>query len=391
MSWPKPVIILESEPKPPKFRRWFIALCVILAISILLIFLFKSEQPTTEEINSYLAILAIEASVLGLLLSFRILNYGWKSEYFESWEKEKQLMDLCWNDWASQHLVVLSHYIVLPEALSIKSFLAQSEETMVNTNQAISLDFIQNVQAENRQRQAISEILSAQFTALLAIPLTQHIHIEILSVHNHSDLIKEDFHAVWEQLGLPHSIYLSVRQLSDLSVIDQWIDSQSNQIKLVIILQLEDVDNNTALSASEFVSSLILVEEQLAKKLALVPVALLLRPMISDEKNVPDDIAQMHEIQLEMKNANHLWITGFEGKYESNIAAYLAELKLDLGQAKQKNGIHRIDLYQGLPGKFNGWLALSLAISAIELTGETQLTASHIDHQITFNLVYPAR
>ncbi|QBH96224.1 hypothetical protein EKN56_07310 [Limnobaculum zhutongyuii] len=389
MSWPKPAITSEKSLKPPKLKRWFIVLLIVLAVSALLIFLFKPQQSTTDEIISYLAVLTAEVIIWALVFSWRMFSHGLEVDRFESWEKEKQLIDLRWNNWASRHLVILSSHLMLPEGKSAKSFLVQSSDMPVNARQAVPLEFIQDDQLGNRQQQAISEMLFSQFATLSALPETQRIKVEILTSNNIFNPIKEDFYAAWQQLNLPHVTDLSVRKTFDFSAIEQWIDNPDHEVKLLLILQLEDIYSNMAFMASEFVSSLLLVDEQLAKTLTLTPVAQLLRPMMTDEKTVSDDLQQMHEIQLEMREAHHLWLTGFDNKPESDVVGYLSELNLDLGQSKEKSGSHYIDLYQGLPGKLNGWLALSLAVSALKQTGEAQLAASHIDNQIAFNLIYP--
>ncbi|GKX61851.1 hypothetical protein [Pragia fontium] len=389
MSWPKPIIISEDKLKTPNLKRWFIVLMAILVISALLIFLLKPKQSTSEEIISYLAILIVEIVIWALLFSWRMYSHGLEVDRFESWEQEKQLIDLRWNNWASRHLVVLSSHTMMPEGKSAKAFLAQSQDMAVNSHQAIALEFYQDERLGNRQQQAISEMLFAQFSALSALPVDRKIKVEIFNANNVFNPVKDDFQAAWKQLGIPHKTEVEVRRAADLSAIEHWIDNPDSQIKLLIILQLEDLHSNTAFTASEFACAFLLASEQQVEALELTPRAQVLRPMLSDSDSAHDDLKQMHEVQREMETTHHLWLTGFQGKSESNIVACLSELKLDLRHEQEKSGTYYIDLYHGLPGKLNGWLGLSLAVAAVQQTGETQLAASNINNQIAFNLIQP--
>lgn len=152
MSWPKPVIAPREKPAEPKIRYWFIFLLVVWLVTLIAIFLLKPQNPTRDEVISYLTVLVIELAAWALFCSFRIFWYGMRIEYAEAWQREQEKADVRWNEWAARHLVILDSYLFFPVADNISTLLERPQRLSINTNQAIALRFEPQDESGNRQR-----------------------------------------------------------------------------------------------------------------------------------------------------------------------------------------------------------------------------------------------
>lgn len=390
MSWPKTVIAPRAKPAEPKIRYWFVFLLVVLLITLVAIFLLKPQHPTREDVISYLTILAVEFLVWALFCSFRIFWYGVLLEYGEAWQREQEKADVRWNEWAARHLVILDSCLFSPIADDASALLERPQRLSVNTNQAIALRLDAQDERGNRQRQAIADVLSSLYQTLVALPVGQKIAVDIFcSSGDTSDSAMADFSDAWEPLKLTCRTEVNVNTSSELSMLEDGITSSDSDVKMVIVLQLESLRDNAAFTSSEFVAAFLFTGESLAKSLKLEPKAKLLRPMFSTEEELYDDLYQMHDIQRDMATARHVWFTGFQGKRTSSLIGRLSELEMDLRHEQESSGVHDIDLYHGLPGKLNGWLAIALAADAASKTKDAHLAAASVYENVSLALVKP--
>lgn len=370
MSWPKPIIgDVIKAPKPLHAGKWLFFFFILILVTGVMLTLIWSTNNSFLQWQFWLSIVLISIVIESIAISVRIYLYGLAQEQYKIWQHEQKNIELNWQNWAMQSLIVLDSFYILPNNLKLDDLLINNLNATSKINK--SLAFNEQVNLIN----FFEDLFLSMRDVLSQIPVKETINVIVYSSSESYELIENNFNDTYSnaKIAQPYTITHHIINHIDTDKLMKWVDSPKFGIQLIIV-------NNINSSGSAFLCAFLLMNKTEYQHLAIdVGKIEILRPMITN--NMPFGVQQMNEMQLAIRQVKQLLFVNLDNKQQVDVVKQLAEWKISPEQLCQ------LESLVGKQTAVSYWLSLALACEIINQTKQNNLIAAMNQNEWLFSVV----
>ncbi|WP_294613270.1 hypothetical protein [uncultured Gilliamella sp.] len=370
MSWPKPNMINTLKP-PVKLHgnRWVVFFIVLIIITGILLAFMWTDNDYFSQWKFWVSVLFISTVISGVALSIRLYLYGLAQEEYEIWKQEQNNIEQNWQMWAMQSLVVLDSHYIVPNKITAKELIFDSDNISVQVNNSLTFD------DQSTFKNLAEDLFFSLRQVLSNLPAKEPINITIYSSSESYSYIDEEINHAYQsaKISQPYKLTHQIVSRAENEKLIQWIDNPQSALQLIII-------NNTISSGSAFLCAFLLTDKEHYQNLDIdIAKCEILRPMITDDLLV--GINQMNDIQPAIHQINQLWFANMSNQQEVNLTKLLADLQISPEQ------IYKLESLLGNQTELSYWLSLAMGCDMITQTKQNNLITAMSRNQWLFSVV----
>lgn len=364
------------RPVSPKISRWFIALAIMLAVSIILMRIFGLY---VDNHYFWLIALCVPITLWVIVAACRLSIWMLKDMKANGFDKYREAWILSETGRARRALQVLNvsfitgHLAdrqneVVNEILSNASIIAaqpdwQGTEGVRMSRIAVSMD-----DSPSSLITRLFDQLTGNLSLLLALCPDQTslaVAFDISSMVPHSEMLR-----LWEEAWAESEIPFPVEYLdgSGPGIIDNWLNIhfKENAMLLVVALQVAPVNaHNSAEAAVALLFGNRLTQESIS------PLALLHRPDPSPVGELESGMRMAaYNVPVNDGIIKHLWLSGLNDRQHAEVVIH--QNKPPAG-AVDGDAVINLDNTVGHAGAAAPWLAIAAAAEVTQLTQTPQM------------------
>ena len=271
--------------------------------------------------------------------------------------------------WAMQSLVVLDSHYIVPNKITAKKLIFDSDNLSVQVNNSLTFD------DQSAFKNLAEDLFFSLRQVLSNLPTKEPINITIYSSSESYSYIDEEINHAYQsaKISQPYKLTHQIVSRAENEKLIQWIDNPQSALQLIII-------NNTISSGSAFLCAFLLTDKEHYQDLDIdIAKCEILRPMITDDLLV--GINQMNDIQPAIHQINQLWFANMSNQQEVNLTKLLADLQISPEQ------IYKLESLLGNQTELSYWLSLAMGCDMITQTKQNNLITAMSRNQWLFSVV----
>lgn len=377
----------EVAPTQPRPFVWLVLFVVFMLAGVVSTLLTWPKTEPTGSAWFWTRLIVLPA--LAWCIAF-----GLRQHYFDeetdrlSAETEARETDRAMAlQFAQEPLAVLGHAYVcalgnscISEKISLgeKALAALTPRTGGKAVRHTALIVSVTVKEPERYRACFEDLIAQMSEALANVPRAVPLSVRVdLPARVDQNGLLQTWKDCWRESGLRPVNASLLKDGRGLMALDEWLDIKGGPaletFTLFVSVQLHDKPPE---NSAEAAVALLLGWAPLAERRGLKPLAMLHRPVETDEASLSNAIPTVLLWgKATAAQINDLWQVGLERKDKTTLLNNASDFSTSISQSTDFAGVHDIDVALGHPGVAAGWLATALAIEHAEQTNEPQLIA----------------
>ena len=359
MGWNRAKAITTELSAPPSMMLWLLTGALMAIIGGMLFILRASGAvKVLSECNIWLLSLA-PLGVWWLLFCLRGWLWGREVDEHQFLQKEADLEQKQWEEWAGRHLAILGTALLLPDGITAESVL----------NSAV--DKLPSRATLTRRISGVNEPMKVCLVGiqptLSALPGGLPLRVTIVTDLPADEQVKK-FTAIWLILFPARAVPEDITATRSLSMnhVEERLKQPVLTVDLILIIQAKGGDEY-----SDAISAILMTSDDVAQKYQLPHPARLLRPMPLDMTAPDQDLALFLDTQT---IAIHTARVYGDAKHWEGITASLLAQGGERGAIWQSTEITMLEKMVGIPGPAAPWLLTALVAELVSLTPVAYLT-----------------
>lgn len=369
MGWERTKAFTRELPPAPSILWWLLSGVLALTAGILLFILHASG--TVKELTQF-SIWSLSLTPSGcwlLLLCFRCWLWGRAIDEHAFLQKEARLGQQQWEEWAGRHLAILGSCILLPDGLT--AAVIQSPASVVASRASLTRRI-------HDEQNPVHHCLAGVQTALRGLPPELPLRVTVVSDFPSAQLT-ETFATYWASLFPLRAppVDITVTDTLSLARVEERLKQPLLTVDLILMMQL-----NGGELYSDWLASMLLTSDDVARKYQLTHPARLLRPMPLDMAAFDQDFTQFLETQTVACATGRVLADALAWEKR---AASLMSVAMSCGAHWQPGDRLVLEKLCGIPGPLAPWLTVALASELVSLSKASLLTlfSSGTEHYVS--------
>ncbi|WHP82074.1 hypothetical protein MQ089_09740 [Edwardsiella anguillarum] len=376
----------HPRPEPIKKARWFMTLCIILALSIILMRIFGRY---VDNHHFWLFALGVPTAIWGSAFAFRLGTWMLRDIKANGFDRRREQWILRETRSARRALQVLNVSFITGHSASSQEVIAIS---MQDNDSIIVSQTDRNGNASTRMSRVASSpqdtpkyLITGIFSRLLAkLPFIQFPDkASLVVVFNIStSLPQEDIRHCWDDAMKKNNITVPVEygEGNGLSIIDDWLNTRIKDKAMLLIVGLQFNPSDSDNTAEAGVA--ILLGNRLTQE-ALEPVALLHRPDPAPPGGLEEGMRMAaYNVPIKENIVKHLWLAGLTKEQRAEV---VESQNKHPAQSVEDDAVANLDVSMGHAGAAAPWLAIA---AATEIARQTQLPQMIISGDTTQDVLW---
>ena len=375
----------EAAPTPPRPFVWLVLFVVFMLVGLVATLLTWPKTEPTGTAWFWMRLLVLPALAWAITFGLRLHYFDEETDRLRAEEDALEADRAIALKFAREPLAVLGYaYVCALGRANVGDKISVGETALAALTpraggRAIrhtALDASATGEEPERYRACFEELLEQMSEVVADLPRTASLNVRIhLPAKADQKLLINTWKTCWRGAELRTATVSLLSSQQGLLALDEWLDIKGGpaleKFSLFVSVQLHNIPPE---NSAESAVALLLGWAPLAERRGLKPLAMLHRPLETDETELNDAIPKA----LLWGNAtadqiNDIWQVGLGRKDKSALINSASDLSLGISVADALSGIHDIDIALGYPGVAAGWLAATLAIEHAKLTNAPQL------------------
>lgn len=362
------------RPEPLKYFRWFIALAVMLSISVILMRILEYYVENTYFWKFALGLPIFLWSVLFVSCQFLWVLQDSKANAFDKRREQWILRETRRARRALQVLnatFITGHSAIAQKEIAIA--MQNNESIIVSQNDREGNESIRMSRIASSPQDTSKFVITSIFSQLIAdLPFAQFPDkVPLVVVFDIStSLSPANIRYYWDEAWQKNKITIPVEygEGSGLSVIDRWLNARvkDKAMLLIVGLQFNPSDSdNTAEAAVALLLGNRLTQETLS------PLALLHRPDSSPAEELESGMRMAaYNVPIKDGIVKHLWLAGMNDRQHAEVVIHQNKPPV---QAVEGDAVINLDSSMGHGGAAAPWLAIAAAAEIAQQTQSPQM------------------
>ncbi|MGU3522296.1 hypothetical protein ACLBW2_04240 [Enterobacteriaceae bacterium C23F] len=374
------------RPEPIKTARWFMALGIMLALSIILMRIFGRY---VDNHHFWLFALGTPTAIWGSAFAFRLGIWMLRDIKANGFDRRREQWILRETRSARRALQVLNASFITGHSASSLEEIAiamQNNDSIIvsqvdrNGNESTRMSRVAS-SPQDTPKYLITDIFSNLIASLPFIQFPDNASLVVV-FNISTSLPQEDIRQYWDDALKINNITVPVEYCEGcgLSVIDDWMNAhiQDTAMLLIVGLQFNPSDSDNTAEAGVA----LLLGNRLTQE-ALEPLALLHRPDAAPTGELSEGMNMAaYNVPLKENIVKHLWLAGLTKEQRAEV---VESQNKHPAQSVEDDAVANLDVSMGHAGAAAPWLAIA---AATEIARQTQLPQMIISGNTTQDVLW---
>lgn len=374
------------RPEPIKTARWFMTLCIMLALSIILMRIFGRY---VDNHHFWLFALGVPTAIWGSAFAFRLGTWMLRDIKANGFDRRREQWILRETRSARRALQVLNASFITGHSASsqevIATFMQDNDSIIVSQTDRNGNESTRMSRVASSPQDTPKYLITGIFSELLVkLPFTQFPDkASLVVVFNIStSLPREAIRHCWDDAMKKNNITVPVEygEGNGLSIIDDWLNTRIKDKAMLLIVGLQFDPSDSDNTAEAGVA--LLLGNRLTQE-ALDPVALLHRPDPAPPGGLEEGMRMAAwNVPLKENIVKHLWLAGLTKEQRAEV---VESQNKHPAQSVEDDAVANLDVSMGHAGAAAPWLAIA---AATEIARQTQSPQMIICGDTTQNVLW---
>ena len=376
----------ECYPRPEsiKTNRWFIALAVMIAVSVIIMRIFGRYVDTQ---HFWLFAVGVPVAIWATAFAFRLGVWMLRDMKANGFDRRREQWILRETRRARRALQILNTTFItaFPEAeqIDVASMMQDNQSIIASQSDWNGNDSQRMSRISVEPEDTPPSLTSRLFTDLIAaLPISLFPEKASLHVALDCSLPAGDVRKLWEDAWDESGITCPVEYVSGhgAGVIDHWLDHHIKESAMLLVVSLQVAPEDPHNTAEAAVA--VLLGNRLTQE-ALKPIALLHRPDPSPPGQLEDGMRMAaYNVPIKDNIVKTLWLAGLSSDQRAEVVENQNKYP---AQSVEGEAVANLDVSMGHAGAAAPWLAIA---AATEIARQTQLPQMIISGDTTQDVLW---
>lgn len=374
------------RPKPLKFFRWFIALLIMLSVSVILMHTFGRY---VENLYFWQITLGLSVILWAFLFVSCLLFWALQDSKANAFDRRREQWILRETCKARRALQVLNTTFITGHSAASQRDIAiamRNNDSIIisqvdrNGNESIRMSQFSSGPNDSPEF-VITNIFSQLITDIPFAQIPDNVTLTVtfdITTSLPQEIIRHYWDDVWQKNNIAHPVEYT--EGNGLSVIENWLNTRikDKAMLLVVGLQFNPADPENTAEAGVA----LLLGNRLTQK-SIAPVALLHRPDAAISSKLSEGMNMAaYNVPLGENIVKNLWLAGLTGEQRAEV---IACQNAHPAQSVEDEAVISLDTSMGHAGAASPWLAIA---AATEIARQTLLPQMIICGDITQSVLW---